>query len=103
MRGGVTHQIEDRVTLSRAFHTRQAGDPPDRIRTHGRVLEQPGASAWPTAFAREVAVSPALEADAARGKVAVLRVGPNRADTASFQLADTVGHAEIAACSSPVN
>lgn len=99
MRGGVTQEGENRVTWSRAFHTRYAGDPPDRIRTYGRVLEYPSGFGWPTGFAHEAGAPPALGADAARGKVAVLRLGPNTADTASFQLADTVGHAEIAACS----
>src|SRR6476661_4728990 len=99
MRGGVTQETSARVTWSRAFDTRQAGDPPGRVRTRGHVLEHRDATASPAQVVDTVAIAPAPDVDSARGKVAVLRLAHERSEVATFQVADTDGHAELAACS----
>jgi len=99
MRGSITEQAEHPATATRAFSTRLAGDPADRTRTRGHLVEGTAGAAWPTGFVHEAVGSGALGDDVAYGKVAVLRDGPAGPETASFQLDDSPAHAEIAACS----
>ena len=97
MRGQVREQIDDRVSWVRAFSTRRAGDPVERVRTRGQLLGCPADDPWPTGFASGAVTAGDFVDDAAYGKLAVLREGA--AETASVQLADMLSEGEIAACS----
>jgi hypothetical protein len=99
MRGHEVHDVSGRVTFARAFTTRLLGDDTERVRTRGRVVRIPAGGTWSSGFAPEAVPVAVLDADAAHGKVAVLREASDVTETASFQLADDADDADIAACS----